>query len=121
MGNVSKTPEHIWAWWDNDYDVGMINTHGDKQYTPTEAREYVPADSIAQLEHELKQERKAYEKDIYIWQDNYASLEAKLAKAVGVIDWALICWDDHNKHGYRMQGDWVPDARTTLAQLEGYK
>jgi hypothetical protein len=43
--------------------------------------------------------------------------EALLAKAVDVIDWALICWDDHNKHGYMMQGDWVPDARTTLAEL----
>ena len=33
---------------------------------------------IAELEHKLKQERKAYEKDIYVWQDNYASLEAML-------------------------------------------
>ena len=46
-------------------------------------------------------------------------LRAKLAKAVGVIDWALIAWDDHNKHGYNMQGDWVSDARTTLAELTG--
>jgi hypothetical protein len=54
--------------------------------------------------------------------ESYAEeLEAKLAKAVDVIDWALICWDDHNKHGYRMQGDWVPDARTTLAELKGEK
>jgi hypothetical protein len=44
--------------------------------------------------------------------------EAKLAKAVDVIDWALICWDDHNTHGYMMQGDWVLDARTTLAELK---
>lgn len=46
-------------------------------------------------------------------------LKAKLAKAVDVIDWALICWDDHQEHGYNMQGDWVQDARTTLAELKG--
>jgi len=54
MGNKSKAPEHIWAWWDNDYDVGMINTHGDELYTPTEAREYVPADRIEELEAKLE-------------------------------------------------------------------
>ena len=54
MGNKSKAPEHIWAWWDNDYDVGMINTHGDELYTPTEAREYVPADRIEELETKLE-------------------------------------------------------------------
>jgi len=37
---------------------------------------------IAELEHKLKQERKAHEKDIYVWQDNYAALETKLEKAV---------------------------------------
>jgi len=51
--------------------------------------------------------------------DRIDDLVAKLAKAVDVIDWALICWDDHNKHGYTMQGDWVSDARTTLAELKG--
>jgi hypothetical protein len=50
--------------------------------------------------------------------DRIEELEAKLAKAVEVIDWALICWDDHNTHGYMMQGDWVLDARTTLAELK---
>jgi hypothetical protein len=47
--------------------------------------------------------------------------EAKLAKAVDVLDWAVICWDDHNKHGYEMQGDWVPDARAALKELKGEK
>ncbi len=50
-----------------------------------------------------------------------ADIEAKLAKAADVIEWALICWDDHNKHGYTMQGDWVSDARATLAALTGAK
>ena len=50
-----------------------------------------------------------------------AELEAKLAKFWDVLDWAVICWDDHNKHGYEMQGDWVPDARATLAELKGEK
>jgi len=35
-----------------------------------------------ELEYQLNQERKAHEKDIYVWQDNYASLEAKLTKVV---------------------------------------
>ena len=48
-------------------------------------------------------------------------LEAKLTDAADVIEWALICWDDHNKHGHNMQGDWVPDARATLAELTGDK
>ena len=62
MGNKSKAPEHIWAWWDNDYDVGMINTHGDKRYTPTEAREYVPADMIEDLEAKLEKAVRSLEK-----------------------------------------------------------
>ena len=64
MRNVSKTPEHIWAWWDNDYDVGMVNTHGDKRYTPTEAREYVPADRIEELEAKLEEAVKVAENSI---------------------------------------------------------
>jgi hypothetical protein len=55
-------------------------------------------------------------------QSNYQrakAAEAKLAKAVEVIEWALISWDDHNKHGYNMQGDWVFDARSTLAEIKG--
>ena len=45
--------------------------------------------------------------------------EAKLAKAVEVIEWALISWDDHNKYGHNMQGDWVSDARATIAEIKG--
>ena len=69
MGNESKTPEHIWAWWDNDYDVGMINTHGDKRYTPTEAREYVPADRIEELEAKLAEALEmALDECGYLWR-----------------------------------------------------
>jgi hypothetical protein len=53
--------------------------------------------------------------------DRIEELEAKLAKAMDVIDWALICWDDHQEHGYNMQGDWVSDARATIAELTGGK
>ena len=53
--------------------------------------------------------------------DRIEALEAKLANAADVIDWALSAWDDHNKHGDNMQGDWVHDARTTLAELTGAK
>ena len=53
--------------------------------------------------------------------DRIEELEVKLAMAVDAIDWALTCWDEHNKHGYMMHGDWVPAARTTLAELKGEK
>ena len=60
--------------------------------------------------------------DVFLVNDAADRIEAltnKLAKAVEVIEWALISWDDHNKHGYNMQGDWVFDARATLAQIKG--
>jgi len=92
MGNESKTPEHIWAWWDNGYDVGMVNTHGDKRYTPTEAREYVPADRIEEL-------------------------EAKLAKAVGSLE-KLARLGNGDLYG-NSDGNMI--ARITLAELKGEK
>jgi len=65
--------------------------------------------------------RDAYDEMGRIGTQAVRDLEDKLAKAVNVIDWALICWDDLNKHGYNMQGDWVSDARATLAELTGGK
>ena len=65
-------------------------------------------DRVAPLEAEVKAQAAEIER-----------LRGDLKKARDVIDWALICWDDHNKHGYNMQGDWVSDARTTLAELKG--
>jgi hypothetical protein len=46
-------------------------------------------------------------------------LEAKLAKAVEALRDAVDAWDNHNKTGDMMQGHWVTDARTTLAEIEG--
>ena len=43
---MSETPERIWAWWDDEYDVGLLNKHGDKRYTPNDAKEYVRADIL---------------------------------------------------------------------------
>ena len=63
--------------------------------------------------------RDAYAECDRIGTQTVRDLEAKLAKAVEVIEWALISWDDHNKHGYNMQGDWVFDARATLAEIKG--
>jgi len=91
MGNESKTPEHIWAWWDNDYDVGMVNTHGDKRYTPTEAREYVPADRIEEL-------------------------EAKLAEALEMaLDECGYLWRSESYN------NWWQDRRNRVAELKGAK
>ena len=52
---MSQAPERIWVWWDDEYDVGGVNKHGDPRYTPTEAREYVPKDLVrAQIEAAVK-------------------------------------------------------------------
>ena len=50
---MSEAPERIWAWWDDTYDVGLLNKHGDKRYTPNDAKEYVRADRIEELEAKL--------------------------------------------------------------------
>jgi hypothetical protein len=79
-------------------------------------------EKMADLTAERDEWRKAYHKthDLYASSEERAdALTEKLAKAVDVIEWALIAWDDHCKHGYDMQGDWVHDARTTLAELKG--
>lgn len=55
MKSESKAPDQIWVWWDNGYDVGMVNTHGDKRYTPSVAREYAPADRIEELEAKVRE------------------------------------------------------------------
>lgn len=51
---MSEAPERIWAWWDDAYDVGLLNEHGDKRYTPNDAKEYVRADRIEELEAKLR-------------------------------------------------------------------
>ena len=79
------------------------------------------ADRIEELEAKLDWVITERDETFALMLDRAQTAEAKLAKAVDVIDWALICWDDHNKHGYTMQGAWVSDARTTLAELKGYK
>ena len=43
---MSEEPERIWVWWDDGYDVGLVNTHGDKRYTPDDAREYMPRTEV---------------------------------------------------------------------------
>jgi hypothetical protein len=35
------------------------------------------------------------------------------------LEHALDCWEEHCKHGYNMQGDWVHDAREALAKARG--
>jgi hypothetical protein len=47
------------------------------------------------------------------------NLEAKLAKAVDALEIAVIRWDEHQKYGMGMSGDWVEEARATLAEIEG--
>jgi hypothetical protein len=43
---MSEAPKRIWAWWDDDYDVGVVSKHSDKRYIPHEAREYIRADLV---------------------------------------------------------------------------
>lgn len=45
--------------------------------------------------------------------DRIEELEAKLAKAADVIEWALICGDEHQVR------DWVHDAINVLSELTG--
>jgi hypothetical protein len=54
--------------------------------------------------------------NLYDSEKYIEELEARLEKARDVIDWALTCWDDHNEHGYNMQGDWVQDARAIMKE-----
>ena len=72
-------------------------------------------DSIEELEYRLNQERKAHEKDIYVWQDNYASLEAKLEEAVGSLE-KLARLGNGDLYG-NSDGNMI--ARATLAELKG--
>jgi hypothetical protein len=43
---MSEAPKRIWAWWDDDYDVGVVSKHGDKSYIPHEAREYIRREDV---------------------------------------------------------------------------
>jgi hypothetical protein len=43
---MSEAPKRIWAWWDDDYDVGVVSKHGDKRYIPHEAREYIRREDV---------------------------------------------------------------------------
>ena len=94
------------------------------EYLPLGHDGWEAADRIEELEAACWRMKEERDRAIG-WRDSDKdradAAEAKLAKAVDVIDWALICWDDHNKHGYTMQGDWVSDTRTTLAELTGDK
>ena len=94
-----------------EHDAAFTNLH----------REYDRrGDHIEELEAKLlSATMDGYDMAKYEYRDRIEELEAKLAKAVDVIEWALICWDDHNKHGYNMEGDWVFDARATIAELKG--
>jgi hypothetical protein len=59
---MSEAPERIWAWWDDEYDVGVVIKHGAKGYVPDTCKEYgyvpdtckeyVRADRIEELEAE---------------------------------------------------------------------
>ncbi|AAG02596.1 gp13 [Roseobacter phage SIO1] len=118
---MSEAPERIWAWWDDAYDVGLLNKHGDKRYTPNDAKEYVRADRIEELETQLSEARQVgkewFEEQKKARKDANAA-EAKLAKAIdfvagvaggfkfgeSLVDWA-------NLH--------VLKARTLLAELKG--
>jgi hypothetical protein len=50
---MSEAPERIWFCWDDEFDVGFVNTNGDKGDTPDDAQEYVRADRIEELEAKL--------------------------------------------------------------------
>ena len=115
---MSKAPE--WIYLDGDAKAGdgmFPRCFENPKYASEPPIEYGRIDLLEAAEQ--RSYASAMEAQRKLHQARIEELEAKLAKAVDVIDWALICWDDHNKHGYTMQGDWVSDARTTLAELKG--
>lgn len=135
---MSDAPERIWIapWREGDWSEGDWDDNEGKTLNDKPCIEYVRADHIKALTEQLsaaRQDAKAAEDELEMqeqeacmMENDYLklekerdALEAKLAKAVEVIEWALISWDDHNKHGYNMQGDWVFDARATLAEIKG--
>jgi chromosome segregation ATPase len=75
-----------------------------------------------ELEKEIElneQEACMVEDDLIKADKEIDDLKAKLAKAVEGLRDAVDAWDNHNKTGDMMQGHWVTDARTTLAEIEG--
>jgi hypothetical protein len=104
---MSEAPERIWAWWDDEYDTGLINTHGDKRYTPEDAREYVRADRIKELETENKRlnsmiasviDDTGDDPEIMAasraeWAARAFEAGAKLAKALAALDEAIYLLD----------------------------
>jgi hypothetical protein len=61
---MTDAPETIYAWADCEYEVGVWNGHGDKRYTPDQAKEYTRTDisqaRIAELEATTKRDAKIY-------------------------------------------------------------
>ena len=77
---VSEPHERIWA--KTGYDSWGQYGHW---YADSGGIEYVLADRIKELEAKLERERKAHEKEIYVWQENYAALERKLAESEAIL------------------------------------
>ena len=105
---------NIWRFWRGIADKAVANRK------TAEAERDALVEKLTQAEGALNICSWSWGECNRILEETEAKLskcEALLAKAADVIDWALICWDDHNKHGYNMQGDWVHDARATLAAI----
>jgi len=138
---MSEAPERIWAWWDDAYDVGLLNEHGDKRYTPNDAKEYVRADRIEELENErdealnqldsarhsvdvlekrvafVENERRKTFQALLKVTKIHDEVEAKLAKAMEALDEAVYLLAPDEKDMVRQAG--VYRIVTTLAELKG--
>ena len=117
---MSEAPERIWAWWDDAYDVGLLNEHGDKRYTPNDAKEYVRADRIEELEANLAEQIewvRGLADDLIAAEGREARLKEKLAKAVEEAE--------KYKHAFAAQSRklqavlHIDGVRATLAELKG--
>jgi hypothetical protein len=117
---MSEAPERIWAWWDDEYDVGVVSKHGAKGYVPDTCKGYVRADRIEELE-------KACAEWAEVSQSNYQrakAAEAKLAKTVELVEEAYSEGFAEGYDGGWIGGDyrkpWKKSALfTTLAELKG--
>lgn len=78
---MSESPERIWINKVHGQHPEDWNFFYGKHVTkPQQASkvEYVRADRIEELDEALEKEKKAAEKEAYIWSENYAALERKV-------------------------------------------
>lgn len=85
---MSEAPKRIWAWWNDDYDVGVVSKHGDKRYIPHEAREYIRADLVEAAIKRVLEEAASLAQNAYLVPpDGGSPTEAEEAVCLAAADY----------------------------------